>query len=147
MAEIFEQDGEADVSGRPRRVPLPELGDMAGPLVVSVGGGAVLAEANRRRHAGARDGGLAAGPPGDPGRAASAPGSAGPCYRAVPGGPGGATAPHDVLARLDGERRALYEEVADLVVDVDDLSAPQVARRVADALAERRARAAGRRPG
>jgi hypothetical protein len=36
--------------------------------------------------------------------------------------------------------------VADIVVDVDDLSAPEVARRVADALIERGAPAAGHRP-
>jgi shikimate kinase len=34
--------------------------------------------------------------------------------------------PLAALRRLDAERRPLYEEVADLVVDVDDLSTRQV---------------------
>ena len=34
--------------------------------------------------------------------------------------------PLAALQRLDAERRPLYEEVADLVVDVDDLSTSQV---------------------
>jgi shikimate kinase len=63
-----------------------------------------------------------------------------------PGNPSGATTAHDVLVQLGTERRPLYEEVADIVVDVDDLSAPEVARRVADALIERGAPAAGHRP-
>jgi shikimate kinase len=36
----------------------------------------------------------------------------------------------DALARLDGERRPLYEEVADVVVGVDGLDVAAVARRV-----------------
>jgi shikimate kinase len=35
-----------------------------------------------------------------------------------------------VLARIDGERRGLYEEVASVVIDVDDLTARAVADRV-----------------
>jgi shikimate kinase len=145
VAEIFEHDGEQRFRAAEAHA-VAGLGDMEGPLVVSVGGGAVLAEANRRamRALGtvvwlrARPATLAERVGAGLGR---------PLLSSGPVGPGGATAPHDVLARLDGERRALYEEVADLVVDVDDLSAPQVARRVADALAERRARAPGGRPG
>jgi shikimate kinase len=34
--------------------------------------------------------------------------------------------PAVVLKRLDTERRPLYEEVADIVVDVDDLTPDQV---------------------
>ncbi|HTJ74614.1 MAG TPA: shikimate kinase [Acidimicrobiales bacterium] len=42
--------------------------------------------------------------------------------------------PAGVLARLDAARRPYYEEVADVVVDVDDLTAEQVAACVEAAL-------------
>lgn len=38
--------------------------------------------------------------------------------------------PEGTLTRLDGERRPIYQEVADLVVDVDELAADDVAARV-----------------
>ena len=40
----------------------------------------------------------------------------------------------DALARLDAERRPLYEMVADVVVDVDGLEVADVARRVLEEL-------------
>jgi shikimate kinase len=45
--------------------------------------------------------------------------------------PGG---PATVLARLDQQRRGLYEEVAAVVIDVDDLAPAAVAERVLDAV-------------
>ena len=138
VAEIFSQEGEQHFRSAEAHA-VAELGEMEGPVVVSVGGGAVLAAANRQamRALGtvvwlrARPATLAERVGAGHGRPLLSTGS---------DESSGATAPHEVLVRLDDERRALYEEVADLVVDVDDLSAPQVARRVADALAERRAR-------
>ncbi len=38
------------------------------------------------------------------------------------------------LGRVDGERRPLYEEVADVVVDVDGLDVAAVAQRVVEGL-------------
>jgi shikimate kinase len=40
--------------------------------------------------------------------------------------------PAETLARLDAERRPLYEEVADVIVDVDDLTPDQVAARIGE---------------
>ncbi|MDR3649611.1 MAG: hypothetical protein P4L20_11010, partial [Acidimicrobiales bacterium] len=45
---------------------------------------------------------------------------------------GAAGGPPAALARIDAERRALYEEVADVVIDVDDLAPGAVADRVLD---------------
>ena len=46
VAEIFKEDGEAGFRVAEARA-IAEVGEMAGPLVVSVGGGAVLAPTNR----------------------------------------------------------------------------------------------------
>jgi len=43
--------------------------------------------------------------------------------------------PKGTLARIDRERRGLYEEVSDVIVDVDDLDPESVATRVAEAVA------------
>ncbi len=42
--------------------------------------------------------------------------------------------PHAALARIESERRALYEEVASAVIDVDDLGPPAVADAVIGAV-------------
>ena len=98
------------------------------PTVVSVGGGAVLRERNRRalRRLGtvvwlrARPATLAA-------RVGSADG------RPVLGREGSEL--EKTMEKLVAERRPFYEEVADLVVDVDTLSPEQVADIVAAKLA------------
>jgi shikimate kinase len=144
VAEIFEEEGEAGFRVEEASA-IREVGEMTGPLVVSVGGGAVLAPSNRdaMRALGtvvwlrARPSTLAA---------RLRAGRDRPLLSPSPGYPGGATTMHEVLARLGRERRPLYEEVADIVVDVDELPAPEVARRVADALIERGASAVGHRP-
>jgi 5-deoxy-5-amino-3-dehydroquinate synthase len=132
VAEIFEQDGEPHFRAAEARA-IAELAAMKGPLVVSVGGGAVLAAANRRAM---RALGTVVWLRAHPATLAERVGAGHdrPLLSTGSHDSSGATAPHDALVRLDGERRALYEEVAEVVVDVDDLSAPQVARRVADAL-------------
>ena len=81
------------------------------------------------------------------GRPLLANGGGGPAGAA---GPGTVATPLDVLARLDATRRPLYEQVADVVVDVDGFAAHDVARRVVEALdahAGQRAGAAGGAPG
>jgi shikimate kinase len=45
--------------------------------------------------------------------------------------------PAAALARLDPERRRVYEEVAGLTVDVDDLQPDEICDRIAKALAGR----------
>jgi shikimate kinase len=42
--------------------------------------------------------------------------------------------PRAVLTRLDAERRPLYRELATVVVDVDELSPPQVVHRIVAAI-------------
>jgi len=123
VAEIFAGQGEA-------RFRALESAAVAGlqagpePLVVSVGGGAVLDQANRSalRRAGtvvwlrARPETLAA----RVGDGAGRPLLAG-------GGPG-------ALERLLAEREALYRQVSDLVIDVDDLSPGQVVDKLCQSL-------------
>jgi len=127
IPDLFARHGEPAFRLEESRVLADVLrGD--GPLVVSVGGGAVLDEANRAamRAAGTvvwlrarpetliervRDG---AGRPllvGDR-----------PEDRA------------DTLRTLDAERRPVYAEVADEVIDVDDLDPPTVTGRLLDAV-------------
>lgn len=144
VAEIFEDDGEAGFRVAEARA-IAEVGEMAGPLVVSVGGGAVLAATNR---AAIRALGTVVWLRARPATLAARlrAGRDRPLLSTGPGNPSGATTAHDVFVRLGTERRPLYEEVADIVVDVDDLSAPEVATRVADAFIERGAPAAGHRP-
>jgi shikimate kinase len=112
---------------------IQHLSVSAGPVVVSVGGGAVLRPENRVAMGErgtvvwlrARPGTLAA----RVGRGEKRPLLA----RAGTGagdGTGGGRGLVKVLAGLSAERRHLYEEVADVVVDVDELTVAQVARLV-----------------
>jgi shikimate kinase len=131
VAEIFAEDGEA-VFRQAEAAAIAELAQRPGPLVVSVGGGAVTGEQNRAamRAVGtvvwlrARPATLAERVGAGHGRPLLARGGRGST-------PAGA---REVLERLDHERRALYQGVADLVVDVDGLSPHQVARQVAGLL-------------
>jgi shikimate kinase len=122
VSEIFSTRGEASFRAEEARALTTVL---AGPVpsVISVGGGAVLDPAQRAalRRAGtvvwlrARPETLAR----RVGRHAHRPLLVG-----ADGGPAAA------LARIDAQRRALYEEVADVVIDVDDLAPGAVADRV-----------------
>jgi shikimate kinase len=145
VAEIFDRDGETEFRAAEARA-IAEVGEMAGPLVVSVGGGAVLAATNR---AAMRALGTVVWLRARPVTLAERlrAGHGRPLLATGPGVPAGATTTYDILVRLDAERRPLYEEVADVIVDVDDLSAPQVARRVSDALTGLGVPAPGRRQG
>ena len=98
------------------------------PAVVSVGGGAVLDPGNRTR---LRSSGTVVWLRARPetlarrvGRAANRPLL----------NDHAAMDTVDVLRRIDAERRPLYEEVADVIVDVDTLGLEAVADRVARAL-------------
>lgn len=115
VADIWRTDGEAAF----RRLETEVLADAVAsttPRVIAAAGGTVLDPENRRligRHhpvvwLRARPETLAA---------RVGPGAHRPLLDEDPTG---------VLAALDAARRPLYDEVADLVVDVDDLTADQV---------------------
>ncbi len=95
------------------------------PSVISVGGGAVL---EPRQRVALRGGGtvvwLRARPDTLARRVGRTPHR--PLLVGAADGPGAA------LARIDAERRPFYAEVADVVIDVDDLSPGAVAQRVLD---------------
>jgi shikimate kinase len=122
VSAIFSSRGEAWFRVEESRVLAAVLGDPV-PAVVSVGGGAVLDPVHRvaLRAAGtvvwlrARPETLAR----RVGRNVDRP-----LLAAAAGGPAVA------LARIEAERRPLYEEVASEVIDVDDLTPDAVADRV-----------------
>jgi shikimate kinase len=122
VAEIFEEQGEAAFRREESRV-LAEAAQ-TDDAVVSVAGGAVLAAENRE-----------------------VLGRAGPVVwlradvatlaRRVGSGEGRPLLDEDpagTLERLAEERRPYYEEVADVVIDVDDLTAEKVVERIVAAL-------------
>jgi shikimate kinase len=123
VADLFARGGEAHFRREESRV-LEALLARPGPLVVSVGGGAVLDEGNRRAMQGA-------------GTVVWLRARPDTLARRVGDGRGrpllagaGSDGPDEALRRLDDTRRPLYEAVADHVVDVDDLEAETVTERV-----------------
>jgi shikimate kinase len=127
IPEIFATRGETWFRAEEGRVLREAVGD--GPArVVSAGGGAVLDPGNRLalREAGtvvwlrARPGTLARRIP---------DGGSRPLLASTDEDPPAA------LARIDAERRPLYEEVASAVVDVDDLTPDEVATHIVRCLA------------
>ena len=123
VPEILEQDGEAAFRAEEKRA-LAEAATSDGPLVVSVAGGAVLDPDNRHL---LRQGGTVVWL-----RAEAAT-----LTRRVGDGRGRPLLGGDVegnLKRLYDQRRPLYEELADVVVDVDNLSPSEVVDRVVQAL-------------
>lgn len=128
VAEIFVREGEAAFREAESEA-LASLRDMGPRLVASVGGGAVLRPENRTamRRAGtvvwlrARPGTLAA---------RVGQGDARPLLQRAGAGP------HRVLDDLAKAREPLYREVADVIVEVDDVSAEQVADLVIAKVAE-----------
>ena len=119
VAEVFSGRGEAGFRElEAEQLEAALLGEDA--AVVSVGGGAVLSEANRARlSAGGTVVWLRAGAETLAARVGD--GSGRPL---LAGGPG---APSDTVAELVRSRAPLYEVVADVVVDVDGRSAAAVA--------------------
>jgi shikimate kinase len=119
VPEIFEQQGEPAFRTQEAAVLTRACAEVT-PNVISVAGGAVLSADNRRllRASGtviwlrARADTLAAR------------------VGAGEGRPLLENDPARVLSTLNAERAGLYEEVADLIIDVDDLSPDEVANRV-----------------
>ena len=124
VPELFARDGEAAFRDAEAAV-LAEACAEEAPSVVSVAGGAVLRPDNRRLIA--RSGTvvwLRARPE--------------TLARRVGDGSGRPLLDNDpatALVRLAAERAPRYAEVADLVIDVDDLTPAEVAARIVDAVA------------
>lgn len=123
VPEIFDEQGEAAFRAEEARA-LAEAVTSDGPAVVAVAGGAVLDPDNRRR--------LAAG-----GTVVWLRADVETLTRRVGDGRGRpllAPDPAAALRRLSVERRPLYEQVADVVVDVDHRSPRQVVDDIVAAL-------------
>jgi shikimate kinase len=129
VAELFAERGEAAFRAEESRV-LSEALAAPSPAVVSVAGGAVLAAANRRLLATQA---IVVWLRAEPATLAARVGT-GAGRPLLDGDPAGA------LAELDAVRRPLYGEVADVIVDVDDLDASTVVDRILGATAFARTR-------
>jgi len=124
VAELFATGGEDAFRAVESRV-LAEALSSDGPAVVSAAGGAVLAPGNRALLASARAVvWLRAGPATLAARVGSGEGR--PLLQ---------DDPPAALAELDAVRRPLYGEVADVIVDVDDLDPSMVVDRILAATA------------
>src|SRR5204863_5819145 len=126
VPEIFEQDGEAAFRAQ-ETAALEEAATSDGPLVVGVAGGAVLKPENRALIS---NGGLVVWLRADPLTLAKRVGNG--HDRPLLGDD-----PEAALTRLYPERRPLYEDLADIVLDVDQRSPTEVADTI---VAEREAR-------
>ena len=123
IPEIFEADGEAAFRAEEARA-LEEATANDEPTVISVAGGAVLDPSNRRRIA---EGGTVVWLRADPVTLAARVGDG-------HGRPLLADDPAGALRRLYDERRPLYEEIAEVIVDVDGLTRDEVVAAVERAL-------------
>lgn len=125
VPQIWKEDGERAFRDEESRV-LAELCARPGPCVVSVAGGAVIDLENR---AVIRRSGVTVWLRADPATLVKRVGSGAgrPLLEAEPAA---------ALSRLTAARAPVYAELADLVFDVDRMSPPQVADRIAEALHE-----------
>ena len=123
MPELFARDGEAAF----RRAEATVLGAACAdqtPSVVSVAGGAVLSAENRRLIAAS---GIVVWLRARPETLAARVGDGA-------GRPLLGDDPAAALVRLNAVRAPLYAEVADIVIDVDDLTPGAIADRIIDAM-------------
>lgn len=126
VAEIFDHDGEAAFRAAEAKA-IAELEQAEEPLVVSVGGGAVVSNANRRA---LRAAGTVVWLRARPSTLAARVGSGGSRPLLSRGG----TDAEAALVHLASARETYYRDAADLVVDVDDIPAGEAADRVMRAL-------------
>jgi len=122
VADVFIEDGEEAFRELERSAVTESIGAHRG--VVALGGGAVLSEATRKLLAGRPVVYLETGFP----AVARRSGLAGP-HPPIPGNPRGR------LRQMLEERRGVYEDLAWLTVPTDDLEPPQIAARIAAAIA------------
>jgi shikimate kinase len=120
---LFSRDGEAAFRRAEAAVLAAACADPA-PSVVSVAGGAVLSEQNRRLIA---SGGIVVWLRARPETLAARVGDGA-------GRPLLGADPAEAVHRLIAVRAPFYAEVADLVLDVDDLNPASVADRIVDAM-------------
>ena len=128
VPEILRTDGEAAFRAE-ESAALERALATAPPLVISVAGGAVLDPANRRRMSTA-------------GTVVWLRAKPSTLTRRVGDGKGRPLLEGDVgrnIERLESVRRPLYAEIADVVVDVDELTPDEVVSRVAAAVGGRAA--------
>jgi shikimate kinase len=130
VGAIFSARGEAGFRLEESQVVATVVGADV-PSVVSVGGGAVLDDANR---AALRAAGTVVWLRARPGTLARRVGNNAdrPLLAAAADGTGGG--PAAALARIEAQRRGLYEEVASVIIDVDDLTPGAVVERVLSAV-------------
>jgi len=120
VPDILERDGEAAFRAEEKRA-LVEATTAEGPIVVSVAGGAVLDPDNRRRLR-------------EAGTVVWLRARVDTLISRLGDGEGRPLLAGDVagnLRRLYAERLPLYTELADVVVDVDDLPPEEIVERVA----------------
>ncbi len=123
VPEIFEADGEAAFRSEEKKA-LAQAAASEGPVVVSVAGGAVLDADNRRL---LQEGGTVVWLRADIETLVARVGDGA-------GRPLLADDPAGTLRRLYDERRPLYEEVADVVVDVDEIAPDEAVELILAAL-------------
>lgn len=123
VPEIMATDGVSAFRAEEKRA-LIEGATSEGPLVVSAGGGVVLDPDNRKC---LRDHGFTVWLRAEVETMAARVGTGA-------GRPLLGDDPEAAIRRLYPEREPLYREVADLVVDVDDLSPQEVVERIVEAL-------------
>ncbi len=123
VPEIFEERGEPAFRAEEKRA-LAEALTSDGPVVVSVAGGAVLDPDNRKR---IREAGLVVWLKADVATLAERVG-------AGEGRPLLGDDPAAALARLYEQRRPLYQEMADVVVDAGQLNPEQAVDEIVRAL-------------
>jgi shikimate kinase len=123
VPELFSRDGEAAFR-RAEATVLAEACADPSPSVVSVAGGAVLSEDNRRLVAAS---GIVVWLRARPETLASRVGDG-------TGRPLLGDDPAEALVRLNDVRAPLYAEVADIVLDVDELDSVTVADHIVDAM-------------
>lgn len=127
VREIFEQDGEPTFRVEEKAaLEAAVAGDE--PLVVGVAGGAVLDLGTRTL---LREAGTVVWLRAEPELLAERVKAAGQDHRPLL-----ADDPDGTLRRLDAERRPIYEELADIVVDVEGRSAEELAEHIVQAIAE-----------
>lgn len=130
VADLFSQKGEAAFRAAEYEA-LAQLVERPGPLVVSVGGGAVLKRENR---VAMRSIGTVVWLRAQPSTLGARVGRGEGRPLLAQAGDGG---PKEVLSRLAAERAPLYQEVADTIIDVDELSVRRVAELVVAELGPR----------
>jgi shikimate dehydrogenase len=130
VRQIFEEDGEVAFR-REERLALEAAVADDQPRVISVAGGAVLDVANRDL---LRRAGTVAWLRADPGLLAERVEASGQGHRPLLGDD-----PMANLTKLDAERRPIYEELAQIVVDVEGRTPAELADHLVQELAARTA--------